>query len=165
MLQPPPERQIHRLMSDGTVTLAAAESCTGGLVSYRVTSVAGSSAYFLGGLVTYTNELKHQLLGVRRETLESYGAVSDACAREMAEGVRKVTGATIGVSTTGIAGPGGATARKPVGLIYIACATADGTECHEVRWRGDRATNMKDATEYALNMVVHAAERLRGVVE
>lgn len=160
MMQPTLERQIHRLMSAGESTLSVAESCTGGLIAYRVTSVPGSSAYFLGGVIAYSNELKHQLLGVQGATLDNYGAVSETCAREMADGIRRLTGSTIGVSTTGIAGPGGATRRKPVGLIYIACATPSGTEVHEVRWRGDRTANMLDATDFALRLIVNAARQI-----
>jgi PncC family amidohydrolase len=147
-------------MNTGALTLAAAESCTGGLVAYRITSIPGSSAYFLGGIVAYSNDLKRDVLGVRQETLDRHGAVSETCAREMAEGVRQLTGASIGVSTTGIAGPGGATRHKPVGLIFIACASPVGTDVHEVRWRGDRLANMHDATAYALRLIINAAERL-----
>jgi PncC family amidohydrolase len=147
-------------MNTGVMTVATAESCTGGLVAYRITSVPGSSAYFLGGIVAYSNEMKRDILGVRQETLDRVGAVSETCAKEMAEGVREITGAAISVSTTGIAGPGGATSRKPVGLIYIACATPAGVDVHEVRWRGDRLKNVDDATEYALRLVVNAARNL-----
>ncbi len=151
------ERQIFRILAGTDITLASAESCTGGLIAYRITTVAGSSEYFLGGVVAYANDLKTRLLGVSADTIRTDGAVSSACAREMAEGVRTLTGATIGVSTTGIAGPGGATATKPVGLIYIACSTPNGTRVEEVRWRGDRAQHMVDAAEFGLRMVIDAA--------
>ena len=160
MDQRSPERQLHTLLSTGEATIATAESCTGGGIAWRITTIAGSSAYFLGGVVAYTNDLKVQLLGVHPETLSSRGAVSEECAREMADGIRQLTGATIGLATTGIAGPSGATARKPVGLIFIACSTPVGTDVHEVRWRGTREQHMRDATEYALRMSVDAARNL-----
>jgi PncC family amidohydrolase len=153
--QPSLEHHVHRLFTARGKTLAAAESCTGGLVSYRITSVPGSSDYFLGGIVAYSNEMKTSLLGVAPETLERYGAVSEQCAREMAEGARRATGADIAVATTGIAGPGGATARKPVGLIYVACASPSGVTCQEVRWRQTRERNMRDAAELALRLAVN----------
>ena len=101
------------------VTVATAESCTGGLVSERITEVPGASEIFGCGVCSYANEIKHRVLGVSEETLAKYGAVSEQTAREMAGGVRKLAGADIGVSTTGIAGPGGGTPEKPVGLVYI----------------------------------------------
>jgi PncC family amidohydrolase len=151
------EHQIYELLAESDVTVAAAESCSGGLVASRITSVPGSSAYFLGSVVAYSNALKHEILGVSAETLEQRGAVSAECAREMAVGVRKLTGATISVSTTGIAGPGGATDRKPVGLIYFACASPDSVSVHDVHWQGDRHANMEDAAEFALQLIVNAA--------
>lgn len=156
------EQRIYNLFTRAGLTLGTAESCTGGLVSYRVTTVPGSSEYFLGGVVAYSNEMKRQTLGVSAETLQSVGAVSEECAREMAEGIRTLTGATIGVSTTGIAGPGGATARKPVGLIYIACASSRGTRVYEGVWHGDRAQNMEDATGHALQMIIDEITTLHG---
>lgn len=155
------ERQLYGLLTDAALTLGTAESCTGGLVSYRITSVPGSSEYFLGGIVAYSNELKQKLLGVSSETLHTVGAVSEECAREMAEGVRSLTGATIGISTTGIAGPGGATDRKPVGLIYIACASPHGTRVYAGYWSGDREQNMVGATEHALKMIFEEATSLQ----
>ena len=108
------------------MTLATAESCTGGLIAKRITDLAGCSDVFLGGCVTYANEAKEKLLGVSHETLEAYGAVSEQTAREMAKGVRLALGADIGIATTGIAGPGGGTPEKPVGTVYIAVSTAEG---------------------------------------
>ena len=134
-------------------TIGTAESCTGGLVAARLTSVAGSSAYFLGGIVAYANDAKQRLLGVPEEMLARYGAVSEAVARAMARGARGALGADIAVATTGIAGPGGATPGKPVGLVYIALA-ADGAErCHRFVWNGDRATNIAASAEAALRLV------------
>ena len=157
MNRPALEHQIHALLSNSGATIAAAESCSGGLVAARITSVAGSSEYFLGSIVAYSNDLKQRILGVSSETLSQRGAVSAECASEMAAGVRELTGATISVSTTGIAGPGGATARKPVGLIYFACASVAGVDVYDVHWHGDRRHNMEDAAEFALQLILDAA--------
>ncbi len=108
------------------MTLACAESCTGGLIAKRITDISGCSDVFLGGCVTYANEAKEKLIGVKHETLEKYGAVSEQTAREMARGVRLALGADVGIATTGIAGPGGGTPEKPVGTVYIAVSTAEG---------------------------------------
>lgn len=108
------------------MTLACAESCTGGLIAKRITDLAGCSDVFLGGCVTYANEAKEKLIGVKHETLEAFGAVSEQTAREMARGVRLALGADVGIATTGIAGPGGGTPEKPVGTVYIAVSTEAG---------------------------------------
>jgi PncC family amidohydrolase len=140
-------------------TLATAESCTGGNVAARITSVPGASDYFLGGIVAYANDAKVNLLGVSQETLATRGAVSAECAREMAEGARRALGADLAVSTTGIAGPAGATARKPLGLVYIALAGPDGTQVEEFHFPGGRAVVTDAATEAALLMLLRGAER------
>ena len=140
------------------VSLAAAESCTGGNVAARITAIAGSSDYFLGSIVSYSNQAKASLLGVSQETLDTRGAVSAGCAREMAAGARHAFGADLAVSTTGIAGPGGATARKPVGLVYIAVAGADGVTTEEFHFPGGRKTITDAATEAALLMLLRAVE-------
>lgn len=142
------------------VTLATAESCTGGGVAARITSVAGSSDYFLGGIVAYSNEAKAKLLGVSEETLATRGAVSAECAREMAVGARRALGAELAVSTTGIAGPGGATARKTVGLVYVALAGPDGVQAQEFHFPGGRAVVTAAATEAALLMLLLGVERV-----
>jgi PncC family amidohydrolase len=110
-----------RLMAAG-LTLATAESCTGGLIGHWITEIAGSSAYYLGGIVAYSNEVKRSHLGVADQTLMTHGAVSDPTAREMARGARLTIGAHVGVATTGIAGPGGGSEEKPVGTVCIALA-------------------------------------------
>ena len=110
--------EIGKILLREALQISSAESCTGGLISSRLTDVAGSSAYIKANFVTYSNEAKHKILNVSEETLKTYGAVSEECAREMAEGLHKVTGADICVSTTGIAGPAGGTKEKPVGLMY-----------------------------------------------
>jgi nicotinamide-nucleotide amidase len=120
------EETVGRLLRERGLTLAVAESCTGGRIGDWVTNVAGSSAYFLLGVVTYSNEAKQQVLGVRAETLAAHGAVSTHTAEEMAQGVRRLAGADIGLSTTGIAGPGGGTPEKPVGTVCVGLAWEGG---------------------------------------
>ena len=134
-------------------TLATAESCTGGLVAERITSVPGSSRSFLGGAVVYSNELKTQMAGVPEELIEHHGAVSEEVARSLAEGIRKRTGATIGLGVTGIAGPGGATETKPVGLVYIAVSDAQKTDVLERTFRGPRTRVREWTAQQALDLV------------
>lgn len=133
-------------------TIALAESCTGGLASSLLTDVPGSSEYLLGSVVSYSNMAKAKVLGVKQESLAAYGAVSEQVARQMAEGVRKLFGTTLGVGITGIAGPGGATATKPVGLVYIAVANAHGTHCEECHFNGSRTTNKLRSAMTALSL-------------
>jgi len=150
-----PEVRLNRRLGDAPrLTIAAAESCSGGEVAHRITAIAGSSTYFLGSIVAYSNEAKINLLGVPPEIIETRGAVSAECARAMAEGVRKAFGADVAVSTTGIAGPGGATARKPVGLVYTAIAGPDGTRCREHHFTGDRKAVVDAAASAALGLLV-----------
>jgi PncC family amidohydrolase len=161
------ETRIHALLAppDGRqppVTVATAESLTGGNVSARITTISGSSDYFLGGIVAYSNAAKASLLGVSEETLATRGAVSAECAREMAEGARRAFGADLAVATTGIAGPGGATERKPVGLVYIALAGPDGVTTEEFRFPGGRAVVTDASTEAALLMLLRGLERRLG---
>jgi nicotinamide-nucleotide amidase len=138
------------------LTLAAAESCTGGLLSERLTAIAGSSRYFLGGAVVYSDALKTTFANVPPEVIEREGPVSDAVARSLAEGIRQRTGASIGVSITGIAGPGpgtGADAGKPIGLVYLGIADADGTQVKELRLPGDRERIRWWAAQHALEQL------------
>jgi PncC family amidohydrolase len=128
---------IGRLLKQRGLTLAVAESCTGGLVSHRITDVPGSSDYYQGSITSYANEIKERVLGVKRDTLKRFGAVSERTAREMAQGVRRVLRADVGLGVTGIAGPGGGTPEKPVGLIYIALAAADGVWAERHVWTDD----------------------------
>ena len=121
------ETVVVRLLTGHKKTLALAESCTGGGIAHRVTNVPGASVVFLGGFVTYSNESKQKFLGVRAETLAAHGAVSEAVAREMADGARRQTGADFAIAVTGIAGPGGGTKDKPVGTVFIALAGERGT--------------------------------------
>jgi len=147
------EERVGELLRTRGLTLAVAESCTGGLLSHLITNVPGSSAYFLGGVVAYSNAAKERLLGVRRETLEEEGAVSAAAAKEMARGARALFGTDLALATTGIAGPGGGTADKPVGLVYIALAAQDRELCERCIWRSGRMENKLRSAERALEML------------
>jgi PncC family amidohydrolase len=135
------------------LTLAVAESCTGGLAGSRITDVAGSSDYFLGGVIAYANSAKEELLSVRPETLVRFGAVSESAAREMAAGVRCALGADIGLAVTGIAGPGGATAEKPVGLMWLALSAENVERTRRLLLEGDRLRNKADAAEALLSFL------------
>jgi nicotinamide-nucleotide amidase len=125
---PSMERVMLEKLKEHSLTLSAAESCTGGLIAKRITDIAGCSDVFCGGCVTYTNEVKRKLLGVREETLERFGAVSAETALEMARGVRERTGSDIGISATGIAGPGGGTEETPLGTVFLGISTKDGDQ-------------------------------------
>ena len=126
------------LLDQKAFSIATAESCTGGLLSHVLTGVSGSSGYFIGGVVAYSNRIKEAVLGVQPDTLEKYGAVSSQTAHEMAAGIRKQFKTDIGLSTTGIAGPTGGTAEKPVGLVWIGINTPGGTRTVESHFDGDR---------------------------
>jgi len=134
-------------------TLAVAESCTGGLVAERLTSVSGSSRYFIGGAVVYSNQLKTQLADVPADLIDVYGAVSEHVARALAEGIRKKCGTSLGLGVTGVAGPTGGTAEKPVGLVFHALASESGTEVVKRTFPGDRARIRWSASQQALDMV------------
>jgi PncC family amidohydrolase len=156
----PLELQLNqRLAERGSPTLATAESCTGGSVAGRITSISGSSAYYLGSVVSYSNEIKHDVLGVSWPVLEERGAVSFECARAMAIGARSVIGSDIAVSTTGIAGPNGGTPRKPVGLVYIGIATPTWLEAFEFHFEGDRARVIEQSVQQALALLLEAVDR------
>jgi len=132
-------------------TIGTTESATGGRIADRLTNVPGSSDYFKGSVVAYSNEVKTVVLGVKKETIEHYGAVSPQTAIEMAEGGRGLLKVDICLSDTGIAGPSGATAEKPLGLFYIGLATEDGSLADEYCFQGDREGNKGEATEAALS--------------
>ena len=148
------ETQIGSLLQDRGWKLALAESCTGGLVGNRVTDVPGSSVYFLGGVVSYSNQAKVNLLGVSWETLNSYGAVSRETVIEMARGTLKLMDADVAVSVSGIAGPGGGTAEKPVGTTWIGLAAKDGEWANVFQFRGDRVQNKIAAADAALQVLL-----------
>lgn len=135
-------------------TLATAESCTGGGLADAITDVAGSSDYFLGGVVSYANRVKEGLLGVDPQLLSTQGAVSEGVALQMAEGVRRALGTEVGVGVTGIAGPSGGTAEKPVGLVYVAVATPAGREARRYLWSDDRIGNKHRSVLAALELLL-----------
>lgn len=142
-----------RLRTRG-MTLAVAESCTGGALADVITDVPGSSDYFLGGVVSYSNSAKQRMLGVAPGTLEKHGAVSAQVARQMAKGVRRAFGADLGAGVTGIVGPGGGSTEKPVGLVYISVATPEGAEVQRYRWTEDRRGNKLLSVEAALTALL-----------
>lgn len=145
-----PTQLFHLLGHGDAGTIATAESCSGGGIASRITAIAGSSAYFLGGIVAYSNGAKQALLGVPQSVLDERGAVSSECALAMAAGARRAFGADWAVSTTGIAGPGGATARKPLGLVYLAVDGPTGAVWQEHHFPGDRAAVTAAAIDHAL---------------
>ena len=150
------EQIVSYLLQMRGMTLATAESCTGGLLAERITSVSGSSRYFLGGAVVYSNELKMQFAGVPKALLDKFGAVSREVAQSLAEGIRKRCLSSFGVGITGVAGPTGGTEQKPVGLVYIALAGEEGTQVVERNFPGDRARIRQFSTMQALEMIRRA---------
>lgn len=147
---------VHKTLTERGLTLATAESCTGGTIASSLTAQAGSSAYFRGGVVAYSNEVKECALGVQHSTLEAHGAVSEETAREMAEGVRKRLGADLAIATTGIAGPDGGTKEKPVGTVWIAVADATHTVAQLLSFPGRRRQQNIDRTvNQAFSMLIH----------
>ena len=153
----PLEESVIEILKKHRLSLSTAESCTGGLLSGRIVNVSGVSEVFKSGLVTYSNEAKETFLGVKKATLETYGAVSEETAREMAEGGAKNMNTDICVSVTGIAGPDGGTMEKPVGLVYIACYVGGITKVNQYNFKGSR----EEIREYS---VVSALTFLRNCV-
>lgn len=155
------EEEVGARLLEKKLTIACAESCTGGLLTSRLTDIPGSSAYVMGSVVSYTNEVKERIVGVRHETLVAHGAVSEETAREMAEGIRRVIHTDLGVSITGIAGPGGGTATKPVGLVFIAVSGAHGTLVKRCRFQSSRIENKGESADRALRLVLDYIENDR----
>lgn len=149
----PIEQIVSYYLQMRNATLAAAESCTGGLVAERLTSVSGSSRYFIGGAVVYSNALKTQFADVPADLIEDFGAVSEQVAKALAEGIRKRCNTTLGLGITGVAGPTGGSAEKPVGLVFHALASENGTEVIKRDFPGDRARIRWFASQQALDMV------------
>ena len=147
------EEKAGDLLREKSLTLATAESCTGGLIGHRLTQISGSSDYYKEGFVVYSNQAKMDRLGVEPRLIEEFGAVSEPVAEAMAQGVCRVTGADIGVSVTGIAGPSGGSDLKPVGLTYIAVHDRSGTHCRKFLFTHDRVRNKERAAQAALNLV------------
>lgn len=158
-----PEEQVVRLLKERNLTITAAESCTGGLIAGTLVNVAGASDVFGEAYVTYSNEAKQRLVGVRAETLEQFGAVSEETAYEMAAGAARAAGADVGLSSTGIAGPGGGTPEKPVGLVYIGCCVRGEVQVRRLNLHGDREQNRMDTVKAALELAAEmlAAEQRR----
>lgn len=136
------------------ITIATAESCTGGLLGKSITDVSGSSAVYPGGVISYCNRIKHEILGVEQALLDSLGPVSEPVARQMAEGVRRVIGADLGVGITGIAGPNSDDTGRPVGLVYIGASDGETTLVREYRFNGDRAAVRAQAAETAAELAL-----------
>ena len=152
-------KRLVALCQERSISLCTAESCTGGMIAQRLTGVPGASEVFLGALVTYDERMKEKWLGVSPETLRVHGAVSADCAREMALGARRASGADVALSVTGFAGPGGGTERDPVGTVYFAVADKDGCECVKTRFSGDREAVREQACARALELLLFAAEK------
>lgn len=155
------EEIVGRLLAEQGLTIAVAESCTGGLIAHRLTNVSGSSAYFVGGVVAYANEVKEQVLGVSGETLVAHGAISEETVREMACGARRLFDTDVAISSTGIAGPTGGTPEKPVGLVYVALAAQDVERGERHLWQGDRLENKRQTAAAALEMLRQYLEARR----
>ncbi len=144
---------IGRILTTCGKTVSAAESCTGGTISELLTSVAGSSAYYLGSVTSYANSVKSGVLGVSPEIIERHGAVSSECVAAMAEGARKLTGSDFSVATSGIAGPGGGSEEKPVGTVWIGISSQNSTETVKLQFKGDRKRNIERFAAYALDLL------------
>ncbi|MBW2646018.1 MAG: CinA family protein [Deltaproteobacteria bacterium] len=147
------EKEVAHILLSQKLTIAVAESCTGGLIASRLTNISGSSAFFERGAVTYSNLSKTEMLGVPKEVIETYGAVSEQTAKAMAEGIRTRSRTDLGLSVTGIAGPTGGTPGKPVGTVFIALASDKGTECQQHFFQGDRSAIRWEVSETALRWI------------
>jgi PncC family amidohydrolase len=150
--------RVGEALKTSRLTVSTAESCTGGLIAHLLTEISGSSAYVMGGIVAYHNDVKQSVLGVQLSTLMEYGAVSEAVAREMAAGARALFGTDYAVSVTGIAGPGGGTDDKPVGLTYIGVSGPKETVVEKHIWTHDRGGNKAASADAALRLLLHTIE-------
>jgi PncC family amidohydrolase len=148
------ENQVDKLLRSQGLSLSVAESCTGGLLEHRLTNTPGSSDYFIGGVVAYSYSAKERILNVSHNTLYDHGAVSEQTALEMARGARRLFGTDLAISVTGIAGPGGGTPDKPVGLVYIALSARNQEMCQQFVWEGDRERNKAYSAQAALEMLL-----------
>jgi PncC family amidohydrolase len=159
-LEEPLEAQIGAKLIQKSLKLAVAESCTGGLIGHRITNIPGSSEYYLGSVTAYAYEAKERLLGVNRETLATYGAVSQETVLEMAQGIRRSLAAdfpldkTVGLSVSGIAGPGGGMPGKPVGLVWVGLSTPNGDWAWRYLWSGNRIENKDYSAQAALQRLM-----------
>ena len=152
--------RVIEIFREKGLSLALAESCTGGMIAETITNVAGASDIFYGSAVTYVNGAKEHILGVSHETLEKHGAVSSECAAEMADGSRRVYGADVAMSVTGIAGPGGGSAAKPVGTVWFGLASKDGTETFRRIFKGGRSDVRRQTVEEVLLRLAEAGALL-----
>lgn len=152
--------KLVELLKKHDMTISIAESCTGGLIAKSITDVSGVSDVFGFGFVTYANDAKHKLLGVWEEAILQYGAVSEPVAVLMSRGARRVSGSDIAVSVTGIAGPGGGSREKPVGLVYVSLSTKYGTICRKCNFKGDRTEVRNQTRDTAFSMAVRFLENL-----
>ncbi len=149
-----PAEELGKLLRDNGLTIAVAESCTGGLLGSMITDVPGASDYFRGGVIAYQNDVKERLLDVPTQVLATVGAVSEETARAMAHGARTLLASDIGVGVTGIAGPGGGTPDKPVGLVYIGVEGPHGALCRRFQWIGTRGENKHHSAVAALELTL-----------
>jgi PncC family amidohydrolase len=157
------ENKVAKLLRSKGLRLAIAESCTGGLIGHRITNIPGSSTYYMGSITAYAYEAKVRALGIKWRTLEKHGAVSDEVVGEMALGVRRALAADIGLSVSGIAGPGGGTEEKPVGLVCFGLSDAQGTLTTHKNFKGDRIKIKEQAADFALEYLLsHLAEKFDG---
>ena len=147
------ENDVGKILTAKHLTIACAESCTGGLLTSRLTDVAGSSNYVEGSIVSYSNEVKNKILHVDADTLKNFGAVSEQTARQMSENVRKLFNTDIGAGVTGIAGPGGGSAEKPVGTVYISVSNVDKTIVNRFNFSGTRSEIKNQSCDAALSMI------------
>jgi len=158
-LDKPLEVLVGELLNKRGLRLAAAESCTGGLIGHLLTNVAGSSKYYMGSIIAYANEAKVRLLGVSQKTLEKYGAVSSETVIEMARGMRIALGADIAISVSGIAGPGGGTPEKPVGTVWIGLSSAQEEYSRHYLWSGDRLAVKEQTAQAALYLLLEYLQK------
>jgi PncC family amidohydrolase len=156
------EKQIGSLLRKHGKTISIVESCTGGFISHRITNVPGSSNYYCCGVIVYSNQSKIDILHVSPEILKKFGAVSRQTAIEMAQGIKQVSGSDLGLAVTGIAGPGGGTPEKPVGLVYICLASDESVVCKEFRFKGKREEIKFQASEAALQIIKKHVQALIG---
>lgn len=145
--------QLGLLLQGRQLTISTAESCTGGLIGHLITSVAGSSLYYKGGVISYSNDVKMNMLGVKAEDIEQYGVVSEQVVRQMAEGVSKRLGTDCAVATSGVAGPTGGTIENPVGTVWVAVTTPKGTFAQQFQFGNDRTQNIDKAANMALKFL------------
>ncbi len=152
---------LGKILIKKKLTLSICESCTGGMLGSIITGVPGSSKYFKGGVIAYSNDIKKRVIGIKEQTLKKFGAVSNQTAREMAKGVRRITNSDIGISITGIAGPGGGSKIKPVGLVFIALATRNKLLVFKFNFKGNREQIRKKASAKALRLAINFMKEIK----